>query len=234
MKPLNRWNMAGVVLVGTVICALLVGLLLRFGAREYVLRLLAWIRGLGAWGPAAFILIEVIVVIALLPGIFLTLGAGFLFGPLWGTVYVVIGHTAGGAVAFLLGRTLLQERVRRLLQRRPRLRDLDRRVSAQGWTLILLTRLIPFFPFKLSNYFFGVMRFSLRDMVIGTALGIVPIAATNVYAGSLAGDLATMTSPAARGPVGWGIYGAGLLILVAAVLYLGRTARRRLNLEDAE
>jgi uncharacterized membrane protein YdjX (TVP38/TMEM64 family) len=73
------------------------------------------------------------------------------------------------------------------------------------------------------------MHFSLRDFVIGSVIGMIPIAATNVYAGSLAADLATMTSTTERGPLEWTMYGLGLAALLLLVLFLGKAAHSRLN-----
>jgi uncharacterized membrane protein YdjX (TVP38/TMEM64 family) len=216
----------------TAICALAAGLLLRMGAREQVLRLLEWIGELGAKGPLVFIGVELVVVVFLLPGVLFTLGAGFLFGPVFGTLCVVVGHTVGGAVAFLLARTLLSRQASGLLRKHQALARLDKRISEKGWKIIMLTRMIPLFPFKLSNYCFGVMRFTLRDFVIGTAVGVIPMTLTVVYAGSLAGDVAAMDSLAERGWVSWTIYGIGLVALAALVMVLAGSARRKLNLEE--
>lgn len=227
-QPRTWW-----VLLGSVaLCALFVGGLLRLGARDAVLRLLDWLDVIGLWGPVLFVLIEIVVVVLLLPGILFTLGAGFLFGPWWGTVYVVLGNALGATVAFLAARTLLRGPVRRLLKKHETLQNLDRRASDKGWRLVMLTRMIPFFPFKLSNYLFGVMRFTVRDFLVGTAVGSIPIAATNVYAGSLAQDLATMESLGKRSPLAWGVSVGGLLLLIAVTALLGRIAGRQVDLGD--
>lgn len=231
-KSDKRMATVWVIVLSTVICALAVGVLLRMGAREDVLRLLEWIGDIGAWGPLVFVGVEVIVVVLLLPGILFTLGAGFLFGPFVGTVCVAVGHTAGGAVAFMLARTLFRRQASILLQKHQGLAGLDRRISEKGWKIVMLTRMIPLFPFKLSNYCFGVMRFSLRDFVIGTAIGVLPITLTTVYAGSLARDLATMDSLAERGWVSWTISGIGLVALVALAVALARSAQKKLKLGD--
>jgi len=66
----------------------------------------------------------------------------------------------------------------------------------------MLSRLVPFFPFKLSNYFFGLTRFSLRGLVFGTLVGIIPFSVHNVYLGAIAADLATLgTRTAHRTPL---------------------------------
>ncbi len=222
--------MLWLIIAGTVLSAIVIGLLLRMGARDHVLRLLDWLDGMGAWGPLLFIAIQTLIVVGLVPGVLFTLGAGFLFGIVQGTLYIVAGNVIGGSLAFMFARTLLRRPVTRLLRKRPELRNLDKRLAEKGWKIILLTRVIPFFPFKLSNYCFGVMRFTYRDFVIGTALGVIPITVTNVYAGSLAGDLATMESVVDRSVWIWMVYGAGLLALLVLVGFLARAAHRRLNM----
>jgi uncharacterized membrane protein YdjX (TVP38/TMEM64 family) len=132
-----------------------------------------------------------------------------------------------------MARYFLHERfLNHVLDKYPRVQHLDERVSRGGWKIIMLTRMIPFFPFKLSNYLFGVMRFSFIDIVLGTAIGSIPIAATNVYAGSLAGDLATMESFSQRDPLTWFLYGLGLLAFLVFAVFLGRYATRRLHWEN--
>lgn len=215
------------------VCALLLGLALRFNGRETVLQLLDWLDAIGIWGPVVFLLIEIAVVMLLLPGLPLTMGAGFLFGPILGTVYVVAGHTLGGALALLTARKLFGKRMTAYLRRRPRLGNLERRLTGPGWKTIMLTRLIPFFPFKLSNYAFGLTRFRLQDFLIGTAIGTIPISATSVYAGSLAADLVTMDAVSQRGPLQWASLGLGLVALLALVLVLGKFAQAQIN-PDAE
>lgn len=231
-KKSHGWLAGWFFVVCIVLFALALGLMLRFGGRSFVIDGLNWIRGMGFWAPVVFILVEIVVVILVLPGLPLTLGAGFIFGPVWGTLYVVTGLTAGGVLAFLIARNFFSRRAADFLLKRPRLRNLDERLSEGGWKTVMLTRMVPFFPFKLSNYVFGVMGFSAADVAIGTFLGAIPIAATNVYAGSLAKDLATMESAAARGPMGWILLGIGLVALLLLVLWLARTAQKRLHLNE--
>jgi len=221
-----------VIVISTVVCALALGLLLRLGAREHALNLLEWIDSLEGWGPLVFVGVETLVVILLLPGIVFTLGAGFLFGTFWGTLCVVVGQAIGGAVAFMIARTFLKKQTSKLLQKHQGIANLDKRVLEKGWKIIMLTRMIPFFPFKLSNYCFGVMRFSLRDYVIGTTIGVIPISVTTVYAGSLAKDLATMGSLTERSGLTWAMYGIGLVALVVAVGMLAKSAQKKLNFGD--
>jgi uncharacterized membrane protein YdjX (TVP38/TMEM64 family) len=93
----------------------------------------------------------------------------------------------------------------------------------------MLTRLVPFFPFKLSNYFFGLAPFSLRGFTGGTFVGIIPFSLHNAYLGSVAADVATLGArQVGRTPLEWALYAAGFMATIVLVIYLNRLARRAL------
>ncbi len=217
--------MAGsIALVGVV-----VGLLYAFGVHQQVVELLRWFDTQGAWAALMFIAIMVIAMVCLLPGVLLTTGAGFVFGVLEGTAYVVVGTTLGSALAFLIARQFLGDHARVYIRDRARLSMVSNEMAPHGWKIVLLTRLIPFFPGKLSNYLFGLTRFSFGGFVAGTFVGVIPFSLHNVYLGSLAADLSTLgVRESARTPLEWAIYGAGFFGTVIAVVFLNRLARRAL------
>jgi len=203
--------------------------LVYFDVHEEVLRLLNWLNALGIWGPLLFILVMILVVVFLLPGVLFTAGAGFMFGVVTGTVCVVVGSTLGATLAFLIARHLFGDRASRFVLDHARLKLASEELTPNGWKIVLLSRLVPFFPFKLSNYFFGLTQFSLRGFMGGTFVGIIPLSLHNVWLGSIA---AGITIPeghiAVRTPVGWALYGGGFLAIVGLVVYLNRLARRAL------
>ena len=71
-----------------------------------------WVRGLGPWGPIAFILGYVVAVVSLLPAVVLTISAGVIFG-LIGTLYVWIGATIGSILSFLISRHFARSAIER-------------------------------------------------------------------------------------------------------------------------
>jgi len=217
-------------LVSISLVALILALLYAFGAHREVLALLQWFQAQGAWAGLWFILIMTLAMLLLLPGVLLTTGAGFVFGVLEGTVYVVTGTLLGSVIAFLLARHLLGARARAYIGSRRRLQLLNEELKPGSWQLILLTRLIPFFPSKLSNYVFGLTRVSFGSFVLGSAIGFVPYSLHNVYLGSLAAELAVLgVRETPRSPMEWAIYGTGFVATVIAVFYLNRLARRILG-----
>jgi len=214
-----------ILVVAFVICALVF-----LNRQSQVLRFFEWLDKIGAWAPPLFILIDMLVVVFILPGVIFTLGAGFMFGVLKGSLYVVIGTTLGATIAFIIARYLFGERASRFVLAHSKLTLVDDAFKREGLKIVLLTRLVPFFPFKLSNYFFGLMPVSLRDFFLGVLLGIVPFTVTNVYIGSLSAHLATLgLRSASRSKAEWAIYVIGFIITIGVLIYFSRIARKALD-----
>ncbi|MFN0315484.1 MAG: TVP38/TMEM64 family protein [Burkholderiales bacterium] len=217
------------ILGSTLFVAAVLALLYYFGAQQQLQELLSWFDAQGAWGPILFVIVMALVVIFLLPGVMLTTGAGFVFGVPLGAACVVAGTTLGAAAAFVLARHGLQRPARYLLNRYPKVSMASDALASEGFKFVLLTRLVPFFPFKASNYFFGLARFSLRDFTAGTFLGIIPFSVHNVYLGAIASDIATLGARHGdRTPLQWSLYGMGFLLALGALIALGRIAHRTL------
>jgi len=219
------WGIAASILI----VAVLLALLIHFGAHEQVLHLLKWFDAQGAWAPLLFVLLMAMVVVLVLPGVLFTTGAGFVFGVMEGSIYVVTGTTLGATLAFLIARYLFGQHARQFVMARAKIRLVSEELTPNGWKIVMLTRLIPFFPSKISNYFFGLTAFSLRGYVGGSLLGFIPFSINNVYLGSIAADLSTLGQRnLERTPLEWALYGAGFVAIVIAVIYLNRLARRAL------
>ena len=218
------------IVISILFVAVVLGVLIWFDAHHQVLQLLAWIEVQGVLGPLLFILVMVLVVVFVLPGVMFTTGAGFVFGVVQGSIYVVIGTTLGAMIAFLIARHLFGERATRFVLSHAKLKLVSEKMAPQGWKIFMLTRLVPFFPFKVSNYFFGLTPFSLRGFMAGTFVGIIPFSIHNVYLGSITADLVTLGERhAERAPVEWALYGAGFLATIAIVLYINHLAHRALS-----
>lgn len=191
---------------------------------------LAWIAGLGAWGPVLFVLIYIAATVLFLPGSILTLGAGFVFGVVRGSIAVSIAATLGATAAFLVGRYLARDWVSARIAGNEKFRAVDEAVGREGWKIVGLTRLSPVFPFNLLNYAFGVTKVSLRDYFFASWIGMIPGTVMYVYIGSLAGDLATLgTGERQRGGGEWALYVLGLAATIGVTVYVTRVARRALE-----
>src|SRR5688572_22041470 len=87
-----------------VVGAALVGAFVALRNTGLLARSVNWARELGAWAPAAFVILYVMAVLLSVPASVLTVGGGFVFGMAWGSAYVFLGATIGANLAFILGR----------------------------------------------------------------------------------------------------------------------------------
>jgi uncharacterized membrane protein YdjX (TVP38/TMEM64 family) len=198
--------------------------------QQWLQEALVQIQNLGFTGAIAFILLYIIATVAFIPGTFLTLGAGVIFGVVLGSVYVFIGATLGATAAFLVGRYLARGWIAKKIESDKRFSAIDKAVGKEGFKIVLLTRLSPIFPFILLNYAYGLTGVSLKDYFFGS-VGMIPGTVMYVYFGSLAGNLAKLgtetrsTNPA----IEWTIRIIGLIATIAVTVYMARIARNALN-----
>ncbi|PMB38142.1 TVP38/TMEM64 family protein, partial [Fischerella thermalis CCMEE 5319] len=200
---------------------------------EWLQTSITWIESLGSWGAIAFIIIYNIATLLFIPGSLLTLKGGCLFGVVWGSIYVLIAATIGATFAFIIGRYLTRDWVCRQLEKHPKFKAIDQAVAKQGFKIVFLTRLSPIFPFNLLNYAFGITQVSLKDYILGS-IGMIPGTVMYVYIGSLATDLAMISThhqpTTAETEIGkWLIQIIGLTATVIVTIYVTRIAQKALQ-----
>jgi len=198
--------------------------------KSYLVALLEWTRGLGVWAPLVVIAAYIVACVFFLPGSVLTLGAGFLFGVLKGTVVVSIGSTLGACAAFLVGRTIARDWIEKRVASNPRFAAIDRAVGREGAKIVLLTRLSPVFPFNLLNYAFGLTRVHFLHYALASWIGMLPGTVMYVYLGSAAQSLAAVAAGRVEGGAAQRIlFWAGLAAAFVVAVLVTRIARRALR-----
>ncbi|MBE9146203.1 TVP38/TMEM64 family protein [Planktothrix mougeotii] len=200
------------------------------GIQQLITYLLDWVEHLGFWGPLAFIIVYNLATILFIPGSLLTLGAGVIFGVIWGSIYVSIGSVIGATFAFLIGRYFARNWVAKKLENYENFKAIDQAVGQEGWKIVGLTRLSPIFPFNLLNYAFGLTNVSLKDYFLASWIGMLPGTILYVYLGSLVGSLAQLgMGERSRTPIEWLLYGIGLMATVIVTIYITKIAQNALN-----
>jgi uncharacterized membrane protein YdjX (TVP38/TMEM64 family) len=220
----SHWRRAALivgVILGGVIVARAFGLAayLRF---ENLSRLTETIEGYGALGPAIYIAAYVLGVVFFVPGLPMTLLGGLAFGPVRGAAYVWNAATIGAALAFLVARYGLRGLVEGWVAQNARLARIDEAVAREGWRIVMITRLVPLFPFNLQNYTYGVTRIGFWAYLGTSAVCIIP--ATVAY--TFAGGALSRGGGNLRWTLGYlGV--AGVLIVLVSLIprYLERRSR---------
>jgi uncharacterized membrane protein YdjX (TVP38/TMEM64 family)/rhodanese-related sulfurtransferase len=155
--------------------------------------------------------------ILFVPGAIFGLLGGVFFGPFWGTALNLVGATLGATAAFLVARYVAADWVRRKASRR--LDRLITGVEAEGWRFVAFVRLVPLFPFNLTNYALGLTRISLKHYVLASLACMVPGTMAYTWLGHAGREAAAGNTAAIR-------YGLIALALLAAITFLPRLVRR--------
>ncbi len=188
---------------------------------------------MGAVGKLVFVLMYVAACVLLVPGWPLTVGAGFLYGPVMGTALVSVASVAGATVAFLLGRSLLRSWVEAKTTQDGRWAVFERGLRNHGFLAVMAVRLAPLFPFNLVNYALGATSVRLRDFVFASWLGMLPGTVLYVLLGAGARSL-TQVRPDTTASAPWARALPFVLLLVSLMLMvvLGRIARRQISVME--
>ena len=134
------------------------------------------------------------------PGaLILTITSGFLFGPVLGSLYAVIGATLGAVGLFLFVRMGLGDSME--TRAGGAIDRLRRGFADNALGYLLFLRLLPVFPFWLVNFAAALIAVPLRTFVIATAIGIVPGSAVYATFGSGLGTLLDEGKPIDLGTV---------------------------------
>jgi len=184
----------------------------------------------GIWGPVLLATVYVLAAVLMIPGTILSLGAGFAFGLLVGTVTVSAGSVLGAVAAFLVGRTAARGLVERRVRGNPRFAALDRAVDRNGFKIVLLSRLSPVFPYNLLNYLFSLTSVRTWDFCLASWIGMLPGTILYVYLGTTAKNVAELLSGKVTGGVGQRLlFVVGLLATVLVTVLVTQMARRALR-----
>lgn len=175
------------------------------------------ISALGSWAPVAYLGLYAAGAVAFLPGSLFSLAGGALFGPVWGTVLNLSGATIGASIAFLIARYIAGGWVERTAG--GRLKRLIGGVEAEGWRFVAFVRLVPLFPFNLTNYALGLTRINFVPYVVTSFICMAPGALAYTWLGHAGRGALSGDTSAIR-------YGLLALGLLAAIAFLPRLIRR--------
>ena len=177
--------------------------------------LLSFTETHSAVAAALFVLVYVAVTGLSLPGaVILTLAGGFLFGFVWGTLFVNLGATTGATLAFLASRYLLRDWVERKFGKW--LGPVQQGFANNAFSYLMTLRLIPLFPFFVVNLVSGLTRMNVGTYVAATAIGIIPGSFVYAYAGQQLGTINSLKDIASPGVIGAFVL-LGLLALVPSL-----------------
>lgn len=135
----------------------------------------AWINSFGSWAPLAYVsLFALQILIAPMPGQFMGVMGGYVFGVFWGSFYSITGLTIGAGLALVIarryGRPLLERFVARehlkLWERKLYMR------SPVNWGMLFVFP-VPDFVFYLAGLSSIPLVRLLPAVIMGRSLGLL-------------------------------------------------------------
>lgn len=128
------------------------------------------------WALCIYIVLTIIgCVVLALPGITFAVAAGILFGPFIGIFACLIATTLGAMLAFLVGRFFLKESVKPMLEKNRLLKRLLFSEDGKSDMIILMiTRMVPLFPYNLQNFAYGITDIGFWKYSIFTFIFMLP------------------------------------------------------------
>ena len=218
------WSRRRWVLIGLAVAAV-VAVFWMLPTAEWIVSAYKWIQGLGPWAFVAFVVIYTILSMLFLPTSPLNVGAGLLFGLLWGFLASLAGVMAASIGCFLLARYAARGWVLKRVACNPKFEAVLRGLKTESWKLILLTRLNPVLPAAVASYCFGVTPIRFGQYALASLIGNIPLCLVLAYLGS-AGQLAF-------GRQEWtawdyALYGAGFVATIGLTVWASRFTKRKL------
>lgn len=232
IKSKHRW---GKILLKLGILIVLIALIAIFGkwAGTKLPIFETWIKSLGWWGPAVFILIFIILTLIQVPESLLAIAGGVAFGLWWGFTWVIIANILGAAAAFWCYRLLLRHRLQNILKKHPKLQAVEAAVSSKGFKLMVLLRLGPF-NYSILNTILGASEVRFIPFILAM-IGAFPGNFATVYFGTVATHIAqkragddTMNTTHEI------ILVAGFVVTVIVCLFIAHVAHHALKQAEAD
>lgn len=114
-------------------------------------------------------------VVLALPGVTFAILAGLIFGPFLGTLLCSVATTIGAMAAFLAGRFFLQDSIKPVVMKNKYLKKwlFDENGKNEIFVL-MITRLVPLFPYNLQNFAYGITDIKFSTYSICSLIFMLP------------------------------------------------------------
>ncbi|MEK7314558.1 MAG: VTT domain-containing protein, partial [Candidatus Eisenbacteria bacterium] len=167
-----RWWLLGAALVAVAAATLLfLRWVLPIFTREH---LTAWVKEAGAWGPLVLLGMQALqILVAPIPGVFVPIMAGVLYGPVVGPLLTMAGTLIGSAVAYWIGRLAGRVVAERWIGK-PALDKAHDLLQGKRWLALAAIFLIPFSPADALCFVSGIVGMGWGPFTAAVLVGRLP------------------------------------------------------------
>lgn len=134
-----------------------------------------YIKGYGSLAVVfSFLLTLFVNAIGFPPAIIFSTANTLIFGIVPGIVLSVIAETVGVTISFLLLRFFFRDSAKKIINKNKRLSSIDRYSSKNGFTVMLIARMVPYVPSGILNAAGALSSISLWDYFLASLVGKFP------------------------------------------------------------
>lgn len=158
---------------------------------------LEWMKSNIIYGSVAFMAIYIMCTILLIPGSWLTLGAGFVYDDIFGsligvsiaTLIVWISASIGATFSFFNGRYLFRQCVVSQIAKKYKYFDIiEQIVKEYGFSVTFWLRLSSITPYNFFNYLMGITSVKSIDYILAH-IGMMPDVCIYCFIGASISDI---------------------------------------------
>lgn len=151
------------------------------------------LRHHGAWSYLVYVALFITATLCLIPGSLLVIAGGVLFGPLTGSLLSFAAATVASSLSFLIARWLGRDLLQRYVGHTAVFQAIERGIARSGSDFLILTRLVPLFPYNIQNYAYGLTAIPFWPFTLISAVATLPgLVIYSVMASELAREGATL------------------------------------------
>lgn len=149
----------------------LCGLLARGDIQETA----GYIQSFGGWAVVfSFLLTLFVNALGFPPAIIFSTANTLIFGIFWGIFLSVVAETVGVTLSFVLLRFFFRDAAEKVISKHKTLANIDKYSGKRGFVVMLIARMVPYFPSVLLNALGALSAMSMRDYVISSFVGKFP------------------------------------------------------------
>ncbi len=143
-----------------------------------------YIASYGEWAVGfAFLLTVAFNAIGFPPAMIFSAACTLIFGIVPGILLAWVAETVGAVISFVFFRTFLRNSAEDLIAKNQKLKDWDEKSESNGFRVMLIARIIPYFPAAALNALGALSKMSLRDYTLASFIGKFPATAIEAIIG---------------------------------------------------
>jgi uncharacterized membrane protein YdjX (TVP38/TMEM64 family) len=143
----------------------------------------AWVSRYDWWGPVIIVFAMIAQMFLLvIPTVLLMVISVVAYGPVWGTIIILLGIFAASSVGYLIGAFLGPVTISRLIGDKTE-KKIAHYVEEYGFWAVIITRISPFLSNDAISFVGGLLRMGYLKFIGATLIGILPLALLIAYLG---------------------------------------------------